>query len=94
MLKAFNTNYSPTLAAKTIRGQPTTAPWTADVHHEIQRALAGQDPVAKVRSVLGWDGYDHSWNLVKYALGPHDDRPDGVNSVRHGAPVCPRVGLG
>jgi hypothetical protein len=50
--------------------------WCADVHHETQRALAGQDSVRKVRDVLGWDGYDHAWNLVKYALGSHDDIGD------------------
>ena len=45
-------------------------------HHETQRALAGQDPVHKIRDVLGWDGYDHPWNLVKYTLGSHDDIGD------------------
>jgi 1,4-alpha-glucan branching enzyme len=52
------------------------ATWHADTHHECQRALAGQDPFTKVKSFLGWDGYDHAWNLVKYALGSHDDIGD------------------
>jgi 1,4-alpha-glucan branching enzyme len=52
------------------------ATWRADAHHETQRALAGQDPVNKVRGILGWDGYDHAWNLVKYTLGSHDDIGD------------------
>lgn len=52
------------------------ATWCARSHHEFQRAANGQDPVNKVVSFLGWDGYDHSWNLVKYALGSHDDIGD------------------
>jgi 1,4-alpha-glucan branching enzyme len=52
------------------------ATWHARTHHETQRALAGQDPVGKLASVLGWDGYDHPWNLVKYTLGSHDDCGD------------------
>ena len=52
------------------------ATWHADAHHETQRALAGQDPLRKIRGVLGWDGYDHAWNLVKYLLGSHDDIGD------------------
>ena len=52
------------------------ATWDADSHHECQRALAGQEPLNKVKSFLGWDGYDHAWNLVKYTLGSHDDIGD------------------
>jgi 1,4-alpha-glucan branching enzyme len=52
------------------------ATWCARSHHEFQRAAKGEDPVNKVASFLGWDGYDHSWNLVKYALGSHDDIGD------------------
>ncbi|HSF08662.1 MAG TPA: alpha-amylase family glycosyl hydrolase [Nitrospirales bacterium] len=55
------------------------ATWHADSHHECQRALAGQDPLNKVRRFLGWDGYDHAWNLVKYTLGSHDDVGDQNN---------------
>ena len=29
--------------------------------------------------MLGWDGYDHAWNLVKYTLGSHDDVGDQNN---------------
>jgi 1,4-alpha-glucan branching enzyme len=52
------------------------ATWLARSHHEFQRAAGDQDPVNKVVSFLGWDGYDHPWNLVKYALGSHDDIGD------------------
>ena len=55
------------------------ATWDADSHHECQRALAGQHPMAKVKSFLGWDGYDCAWNLVKYTLGSHDDVGDQSN---------------
>ena len=61
------------------------AAWHADSHHECQRALAGQDPLRKVKSFLGWDGYEHSWNLVKYTLGSHDDVGDQENGdAEHG----------
>jgi 1,4-alpha-glucan branching enzyme len=52
------------------------ATWASRVHHETQRALAGQDPVRKVRGTLGWHGYDHAWNLVTYTSGSHDDVGD------------------
>jgi 1,4-alpha-glucan branching enzyme len=61
-----------------------SATWRADVHHETQRALAGQDPVRKIRDVLGWNGYDHAWNLVKYTLGSHDDIGDLNNGDAEG----------
>jgi len=61
------------------------ATWDADAHHDCQRALAGQEPLNKVKSVLGWDGYDHAWNLVKYTLGSHDDVGDQENgNAEHG----------
>lgn len=55
------------------------ATWVARSHHECQRALAGQDSLDKVKGFLGWDGYDSSWNLVKYTLGSHDDCGDENN---------------
>jgi 1,4-alpha-glucan branching enzyme len=55
------------------------ATWDADSHHECQRALAGQEPLNKVKGFLGWDGYDYAWNLVKYTLGSHDDVGDQNN---------------
>ena len=68
-----------------VRDGPVRATWSARVHHETQRALAGQDPLRKVRSLLGWDGYDYSWNLVKYTLGSHDDIGDSENGdAEHG----------
>ena len=61
------------------------ATWQADAHHECQRALAGQDAFNKVKSFLGWEGYDHPWNLVKYTLGSHDDIGDLENGdAEHG----------
>jgi 1,4-alpha-glucan branching enzyme len=61
------------------------ATWHARSHHECQRALAGQQPLAKTKSFLGWDGYDHAWNLVKYTLGSHDDIGDQENGdAEHG----------
>lgn len=52
------------------------ATWQSSVHHECQRALAGLDPVDKVLGVLGWEGFDHAWNLVRYVAGSHDDIGD------------------
>jgi 1,4-alpha-glucan branching enzyme len=61
------------------------ATWHARTHHECQRALAGQDPLDKVKSVLGWDRYDTARNLVKYTLGSHDDIGDLENGdAEHG----------
>ncbi len=55
------------------------ATWLAKSHHEAQRALNGDDPVNRVKSFLGWDGFEHTWNLVKYPLGSHDDVGDDHN---------------
>lgn len=52
------------------------ATWQARVHHETQRALVGDDPVGRMLSILGWDDFDHTWNLVRYPLGSHDDIGD------------------
>lgn len=60
------------------------ATWHADTHHECQRALAGRDSLERVKSFLGWDGYEHAWNLVKYALGSHDDIGDLENGDAEG----------
>ncbi len=62
-----------------------SATWFAESHHECQRALAGQQPLQRIKSILGWDGYDHAWNLVKYTLGSHDDIGDMENGdAEHG----------
>ncbi|MFL5540832.1 MAG: alpha-amylase family glycosyl hydrolase [Longimicrobiaceae bacterium] len=61
------------------------ATWRADAHHEGQRALAGSDPVERVKRILGWDGYRDAWNLVKYLSGSHDDIGDQENGdAEHG----------
>jgi len=52
------------------------ATWFARSHHECQRALAGQNPVNRVKSFLGWEGFQHPWNLIKYSMGCHDDIGD------------------
>lgn len=55
------------------------ATWFAKAHHETQRALNGDNPVARIRSILGWDGFNNAWNLVKYTMGSHDDVGDDKN---------------
>lgn len=55
------------------------ASWLAKSHHEMQRALNGQSPIEKVKMFLGWDGFAHPWNLVKYTMGSHDDVGDDKN---------------
>lgn len=61
------------------------ATWDADSHHECQRALAGQSPVDRVKGFIGWSGYEHPWQVVKYTLGSHDDIGDQENGdAEHG----------
>lgn len=55
------------------------ATWLAQSHHEVQRALNGENPVDKIKGILGWDGFNHPWNLVKYTMGSHDDIGDHDN---------------
>ncbi len=52
------------------------ATWKSAAHHEFQRAANGSDPVNKLKSFIGWDGYPNSFNNVKYLLGSHDDVGD------------------
>lgn len=53
------------------------ATWHAHTHHETQRALQWEDrPVERIKPLLGWDGFAHAWNLVKYTGGSHDDVGD------------------
>lgn len=62
-----------------------SASWLARAHHECQRALNADQPVNRVKSFLGWDGFDYSWNLVKYTMGSHDDCGDQENGdAEHG----------
>ena len=61
------------------------ATWYARAHHECQRALAGHDPVGKIKALLGWDGFARAWELVKYITGSHDDVGDQENGdAEHG----------
>jgi 1,4-alpha-glucan branching enzyme len=56
------------------------ATWASRSHFECQRALNGEDSLNKINGILGWDGYDNAWNLVKYTLGSQDcvgDQNDG-----------------
>ncbi len=55
------------------------ATWFAQSHHEMQRALNGDRPASRLVGLLGWDGFDHAWSLVKYPLGSHDDVGDDKN---------------
>lgn len=55
------------------------ASWFAQSHHEMQRALNGDNPVGRIKSFLGWDGFAQPWNLVKYTMGSHDDVGDDRN---------------
>jgi 1,4-alpha-glucan branching enzyme len=57
----------------------------SEAHHECQRALVGHDSVNKILSILGHDRFNHSWNLVKYLTGCHDDIGDFENGdAEHG----------
>ncbi len=61
------------------------ATWLARSHHQVQRALSGDDPLPRVLSVLGWADFEHPWNLIKYPLGSHDDIGDDHNGdAEHG----------
>ncbi|MCJ7603689.1 MAG: alpha-amylase family glycosyl hydrolase [Desulfobulbaceae bacterium] len=55
------------------------ATWSGKVHHEFQRACNDQDPVNKIEGILGWTGYAHPWNIIKYLTGCHDDIGDQGN---------------
>jgi 1,4-alpha-glucan branching enzyme len=52
------------------------ATWDAETHHQIQRALDGDQPAQRLLGLLDLGGFEHSWNLVRYALGSHDDIGD------------------
>ncbi len=55
------------------------ATWNSESHHQTQRALAGDMPVERIAGILGRGAFEHSWNLVNYPLGSHDDCGDDHN---------------
>ena len=55
------------------------ATWSADSHHQTQRALAGDISVDRLLGILGRGAFEHSWNIVNYPLGSHDDCGDDHN---------------
>jgi 1,4-alpha-glucan branching enzyme len=55
------------------------ATWNSETHHQTQRALAGDRPVERVAGIVGRGAFEHSWNLVNYPLGSHDDCGDDHN---------------
>ena len=62
------------------------ATWAADSHHEFQRAMHGEDPVNKIKNIIGKNygyarNYPNQWNLIKYTLGSHDECNDGDNGT-------------
>ncbi len=62
------------------------ATWAAESHHEFQRAMNGEDPVNKIKGIIGKNygygrNYPNQWNLVKYTLGSHDECNDGDNGT-------------
>jgi len=57
------------------------AKWDAPSHHEFQRAMNGEDSVNRIKNIIGKNygygkNYPYQWNLVKYALGSHDECND------------------
>ncbi|WP_425396301.1 alpha-amylase family glycosyl hydrolase [Aeoliella sp.] len=55
------------------------ATWHASAHHEAQRALVGDASIDRLLGILGHAPFDHSWNLVNYLSGSHDDVGDSEN---------------
>ncbi|WP_442483657.1 alpha-amylase family glycosyl hydrolase [Aeoliella sp. SH292] len=55
------------------------ATWRSSAHHEVQRALVGDAPVDRLLGFLDFKPFEHSWNLVNYLTGSHDDCGDPHN---------------
>ncbi len=55
------------------------ATWNSESHHQTQQALGGDMPVERIAGILGRGAFEHSWNLVNYPLGSHDDCGDDHN---------------
>lgn len=74
-----------------VRDAGMNGTWFAAAHHEFQRASQGEDPVTKLRAVLGKDfgfgrSYANQWNVVKYFLGSHDDCGDDQGGATQDKP--------
>jgi 1,4-alpha-glucan branching enzyme len=52
------------------------AVWDMSAYDAFFDAANGNDPVNRVRSLIGWWGYGNSWNLVRYLTGSHDQIKD------------------
>ncbi|MCO6045088.1 alpha-amylase family glycosyl hydrolase [Aeoliella sp. ICT_H6.2] len=61
------------------------ATWHASAHHETQRALVGDASIDRLLGILDHAPFEHSWNLVNYLSGSHDDIGDSENGdAEHG----------
>lgn len=60
------------------------ATWHASAHHETQRALVGDASVDRLLGILDHQPFEHSWNVVKYLTGSHDDVGDSQNGDAEG----------
>ncbi|HLK59757.1 MAG TPA: alpha-amylase family glycosyl hydrolase [Chthonomonadaceae bacterium] len=66
-----------------IRSLGFDAIWDGDAPFAFRDAAQGNDPLDKVKSFLGWGGFDHAWNYMRYLLGSHDQIDDLQNGKTH-----------
>ena len=50
--------------------------WDGGAPFAFRAAAGGGDAVTQVKSFLGYEGFDHAWNWVRYLLGSHDQIDD------------------
>ena len=53
--------------------------WNMNDPYAFRRAANGKDAIHQAKSFIGWLGFDHPWNFVRYLLGSHDQIADSAS---------------
>ena len=59
-----------------IRDLGFDAVWNMADPYAYRNAANGEDAIAQLKLFIGWEGFDHPWNFVRYLLGSHDQIAD------------------
>jgi 1,4-alpha-glucan branching enzyme len=52
------------------------AVWSIPDPFAYRHAANGENAIGELKSFIGWMGFDHPWNFVRYLLGSHDQIAD------------------
>ncbi len=68
---------------KVIRELGFNAIWSMASPFAYRRAANGENALGELKSFIGFLGFDHPWNFVRYLLGSHDQIADSDSGNQH-----------